>query len=153
MTTVPQALNKRILIVAGMTLLLFLAGIVLLPGIGAYADGVNAQSKPDAPVLAGADKTQEPAPAVTHNTWSTARNGACGGGIGPQIYVAGGGTSSGTTALTEAFKVSKNTWQTLAPLPQAAIVPGSAVYKGRLYCFGGVDPSGNPISNKQVYQP
>ena len=68
-------------------------------------------------------------------------------------YVAGGGTGGGTTTLTESFKVSKNTWKTLAPLPQATLVPGSAVYKGQLYCFGGLNPSGSPINTVQIYQP
>lgn len=96
------------------------------------------------------------------NAWTsfnpdpTGRNGACGGGIGSHMYVAGGYTGSGPDlTLTESFEVSKNAWKTLAPLPQSTLIPGSAVYKGRLYCFGGVSSyeGGVPINNVQIYQP
>jgi N-acetylneuraminic acid mutarotase len=93
------------------------------------------------------------------NSWKsftsdpTVRNGACAGSIGPQMYVAGG---TGPLTLTESFKVSKNKWTTLAPMPQAAAVPGSAVYKGLLYCIGG-SSSGvigqGILGNVQIYQP
>jgi len=98
------------------------------------------------------------------NTWSslkadpTARNGACTGSIGTQLYVAGGYTGGGpgtpAMSLTESFKVSNNTWTTLAPLPQATVFAGSAVYNGLLYCIGGSDAYlGKVLSNVQIYQP
>jgi len=96
------------------------------------------------------------------NTWSsfapdpTGRNGACGGGIGQKMYVAGGydGNIGADMSLTEAFKVSTNTWKTLAPMPTATLFPGSAVYKGQLYCLGGATAyNGTPMANVQIYQP
>ncbi|MGO8985384.1 MAG: Kelch repeat-containing protein [Terriglobales bacterium] len=93
------------------------------------------------------------------NAWTsltadpTARTGACGGAIGPSLYVAGG-YSTGTITLTESFKLSKNTWKTLADMPQATLLPGSAVYKGQLYCIGGITTfEGTLLGNVQIYQP
>jgi len=101
------------------------------------------------------------------NTWTsfmsdpTPRNAACGGGIGGEMYVAGGypGGPPGTPAmsLTESFNVSTNTWETLVPMPQAAMWDGaaaSAVYQGKLYCFGGWSSYvGTVLGNVQIYQP
>ena len=98
------------------------------------------------------------------NVWTslksdpTARNTACGGGIGSMLYIAGGypGGNPGTPAisLNESFKSSKNTWATLAPMPQAAMFGGSAVYKGLLYCISGsASFGGAALNNVQIYQP
>jgi uncharacterized repeat protein (TIGR03803 family) len=97
---------------------------------------------------------------ASSNSWTsfkadpTPRNGACGGGIGPQMYVAGGYQGGPALDLTESFTVSTNTWKTLAPMPQATVSPGSAVYKGQLYCIGGSTAQpGTVLSNVQIYQP
>lgn len=37
-------------------------------------------------------------------------------------------------------------------MPQATLLPGSAVYKGQLYCFGGLYLEG-ALNNVQIYQP
>jgi len=98
------------------------------------------------------------------NTWSslkadpTARNGACAGSTGAQLYVAGGYPAGGpgTPAFktNESFSVGKNTWTTLAPLPQVTVFAGATVDNGLLYCIGGVDAyEGNLLSNVQIYQP
>ena len=95
------------------------------------------------------------------NTWSsltadpTARGFACYGSIGPKLYVAGGNDDQWTAeGVTESFQLSKNVWKTLAPIAQPTISPGSAVYKGRLYCIGGWDAwNGNILNNVQAYQP
>jgi N-acetylneuraminic acid mutarotase len=56
--------------------------------------------------------------------------------------------------LTESFNVSNNIWTTLAPLPQATVFAGSAVYNGLLYCIGGADANlGKVLSKVQIYQP
>lgn len=96
------------------------------------------------------------------NTWTslasdpTPRNGACGGAIGARLYVAGGYNGSGPDmTLTESFNLPKNAWKPLAPMPQATLWGGSAVYKGQLYCFGGA-PSyggGSALDYVQIYQP
>ena len=98
------------------------------------------------------------------NSWTsfnpdpTGRNGACGGSIGPQLYIAGGySTVTGLTGVTDAFKLSKNTWKTLASMPLATLASGSAVNKGLLYCVGGADSGSlyhNTVyNNVQIYQP
>ena len=72
------------------------------------------------------------------------------------MYAAGGADSLQQPALSvmESFKLSKNTWTTLAPMPQAALAPGAAVYKKQLYCFGGwTAVGGSVLNNVQIYQP
>jgi len=93
------------------------------------------------------------------NTWTsltadpTARTGVCGGAIGSAMYVAGG-YSLQTVTLTESFKPSNKKWTTLAAMPQATLLPGSAVYKKQLYCIGGITTfEGTLLGNVQVYQP
>jgi N-acetylneuraminic acid mutarotase len=88
---------------------------------------------------------------ATTNSWTSLapdpmpRNGTCTG-ITDKVFVAGG---NGTA--TESFNLSKNTWKTLAPMPVPTQFPGSAVYKGQLYCFGGY--WGGALNNVQIYQP
>ena len=93
------------------------------------------------------------------NTWTsvtadpTARTGACGGAIGAAMYVAGGYDFQ-TVTLTESFKLSSKKWATLAPMPQAALLPASAIYKKQLYCIGGITTfEGTVLGNVQIYQP
>lgn len=96
------------------------------------------------------------------NAWTsltpdpTPKNQTCTGVIGGKLYVAGG--SNGywpASSWTESFslKLSKNAWKTLASMPQATLAPGSAVYKGQLYCFGGFYTGGDYLNNVQIYQP
>jgi len=100
---------------------------------------------------------------ATTNNWTefasdpTARVYSCFGSIGAKFYDVGGYLNNAGAAATvnESFQLSKNKWTTtLAPLPQGTMLAGSAVYKGRLYCFGGwATWEGAPISNVQIYQP
>ena len=95
---------------------------------------------------------------ATTNTWRTlagdptARFASCFGSIGQKFYDVAGQPSP---TVTEVFKLSTNKWTTtLAPIPQSTIFPGSAVYKGKLYCFGGwASWMGSIIGNVQIYQP
>jgi N-acetylneuraminic acid mutarotase len=96
---------------------------------------------------------------ATTNVWTsltpdpTPRNGACGGAIGAKMYVAGGYKGYWPAiSLTESFSPSEDTWKTIASMPQATLFPGSVVYKGRLYCFGGFVQQGG-LNNAQIYQP
>jgi hypothetical protein len=61
MTVISRIFNKGFFVILGLTALFSLAGIILLPGLGTYADEVQAQTRP-----AGAE-----APAVNHNTWTS----------------------------------------------------------------------------------
>jgi N-acetylneuraminic acid mutarotase len=98
---------------------------------------------------------------VSTNAWTslsadpTARGFACFGSIGSELYVAGGTDTQGPAlSVTESYRLSKNAWKTLASIPQATIAPGSAVYKGRLYCFGGWTAwNGSVLDDVQIYQP
>jgi N-acetylneuraminic acid mutarotase len=88
----------------------------------------------------------------------TPRNAACGGAIGTQLYVAGGYNTAGWAySLTESLDRSNNTWTRLADMPQRSVLGASAVYNGKLYCFGGADGwfvSGiTYLNNVQIYQP
>jgi hypothetical protein len=41
-------------------------------------------------------------------------------------------------------------------MPQASVFPGSAIYKGKLYCIGGTSVFGvssTDLGNVQIYQP
>jgi len=100
---------------------------------------------------------------ATTNTWtslaadSTAREGTCSAVIGTLLYDAGGYINNGgaATAVNESFSLSANKWtSTLAAMPQGVMFPGSAVYNGQLYCFGGEATwLANPVNNVQIYQP
>jgi hypothetical protein len=83
-----------------------------------------------------------------------ARAATCTGAVGLRLYRAGGlgGDWGRPISLTERFSLSKNNWKTLASIPQPVALPGSAVYKGRLYCLGGMY-DWIPLSNVQIYQP
>jgi N-acetylneuraminic acid mutarotase len=113
----------------------------------------------DGNTLSGESGDNEGYDAAT-NTWTaykpdpTRRNGACGGGIGSKMYV-GGGYNGGESdfKLTESFEVSTDAWTRVASMPKATLVPGSAVYKGKLYCFGGLNPRGDVFNYVQIYQP
>jgi N-acetylneuraminic acid mutarotase len=94
------------------------------------------------------------------NAWTplnadpTARQGTCGGAIGSLLYSAAG-WNGGTENLTvnESFTLSNGNWKTLAPIPVGTQDGGSAVYKGKLYCFGGFLGNGKTVGNLQIYQP
>jgi hypothetical protein len=96
---------------------------------------------------------------ISTNTWTslkadpTARGFACFGSISSILYVAGGTDTQGPAlSVTESYQL--NVWKTLAPIPQATIAPGSAVYNGRLYCFGGWTAwNGSILGSVQIYQP
>ena len=85
------------------------------------------------------------------------RSLACSGSIGANLYVAGGyyGPPVFLSNLHESFNMPGNVWTTLAPMPQAAMATGSAVYGGRLYCLGGTLAYWAPgaLNNVQIYQP
>jgi len=99
---------------------------------------------------------------VATNKWTSLkadpnpRNAACGGAIGSQMYVAGGGNVNGPALnSTESFTLSGNAWSSLDSMRLDAVAPGSAVYSGQLYCIGGwaSSPDGTLLSAVQIYQP
>jgi N-acetylneuraminic acid mutarotase len=93
---------------------------------------------------------------VSTNVWTSLtadpspRNAACFGSTKKGLlYVAGGADLGPALSVTESFKLSTKAWTTLAPMPQAVGIPGSAVYKNVLYCIGGA--SGGDIFQNTVY--
>jgi uncharacterized protein (TIGR03437 family) len=82
----------------------------------------------------------------------------CFGAIGGMLYLAGGQTSGQPSTATELYSLQSNSWTTgLAPMPNATLIPGSAVVGGALYCFGGSN-NPNPLTGAifdyvQIYQP
>ena len=100
---------------------------------------------------------------ATTNSWRTLaadptpRVATCFGSVGQKFYDVGGYLNNGGAAATinERYTLSTNTWRTtFAPIPRGTMFPGSAVYKGKLYCFGGkASIFGNDINNVQIYQP
>jgi N-acetylneuraminic acid mutarotase len=102
---------------------------------------------------------------ATTNVWSsltpdpTPRSHTCNGVLNTSLYSVGGagGAAETAIALNEAFTLSKNKWITKASIPQAVAAPGSAVYKGLLYCFGGSweisIPPGTVYNDVQIYHP
>jgi UPF0716 family protein affecting phage T7 exclusion len=46
MIAISRIFNKGFFVILGLTLLFSLAGIILLPGLGTYADEVQAQTQP-----------------------------------------------------------------------------------------------------------
>ncbi|MGP0019298.1 MAG: choice-of-anchor tandem repeat GloVer-containing protein [Candidatus Sulfotelmatobacter sp.] len=99
---------------------------------------------------------------ATTNTWTsltadpTAREASCYG-VSGVLYDVGGYINNGGAATTvnESFTSSSDKWTTtLASIPQGTMFPGSAVYNGQLFCFGGESTwTGSPIGNVQIYQP
>jgi N-acetylneuraminic acid mutarotase len=100
---------------------------------------------------------------ATTNTWRelaadpTARVATCFGAIGQKLYDVGGYLNNGGAAATvnESYTLSTNKWKTtLAPIPHGTMFPFSAVYNGKLYCFGGrASYFGSIINRVQIYQP
>ena len=95
------------------------------------------------------------------NVWTplkadpTPRNAACSGRLSGGLYIAGGYLGSGAALNSnEVFMLSFDKWKARAPMPQAALFPGSAVYGGKLFCIGGSEFFGTAVlNNVQVYQP
>ena len=112
----------------------------------------------------GGDNGDNEAYTIATNSWKsltsdpTARNGACGGAIGANLFVSDGNTGGNSpVSLNESFNLKKNKWTTLTAMPNTVTDPGSAVYKGRLYCIGGgnnaVPPNNTVYNYVQIYQP
>jgi N-acetylneuraminic acid mutarotase len=96
------------------------------------------------------------------NTWRTLardptpRVATCFGSIGQGFYDVGGyiGNLHDAARVNRSYTLSTNKWTTHTAIPQGIMLPGSAVYKGKLYCFGGkASPLGNVLNNVQIYQP
>ena len=146
MTAVDGMFNRGFCVVLPLTILLFLAGIVVLPS---YADQAEAQGE-----SAGAE-----APAVTHNTWTsgaampTAVKFSMTGLIKNQIYVVGGVTETAIVADNQVYNPVSNTWSAAASMPVATFDDASAVVKNILYVFGGSQDGTSATNAVWAYNP
>src|SRR5271167_3732626 len=115
-----------------------------------------------APALqAQTDSAGEPAPAVTHNTWTsgaampTARMSAAAVVSGTDIHVIDGYNPGGFTGANEIYNTKKNIWTTGASDPNPRGFVAYAVVNKILYVFGGsngsalldITESYNPATN------
>lgn len=98
---------------------------------------------------------------IATNSWkelesdTTARNAQCYGVVGSDLYDTSGGAGGSSYTLNESFSLARDTWTTLSPIPQGTAWAGSVVYKGKLYCIGGLAawPNGPWLNKVQIYQP
>lgn len=104
--------------------------VVIAAGNQAFAQG-------------GIWETKAPMPAAR---WS-----AAGGVINGKLYVAGGGSGTGSLATLEVYDPATNTWATKAPMPTARNGAGGAVINGKLYVVGGQD--NQKLATLEVYDP
>ena len=74
------------------------------------------------------------------------------------LYVIGGqgepGSSTGATADVDAFDATTAAWRTIAPLPSPRFDAAAAAGgDGRIYVFGGVDPTGQNVGTVSRLDP
>ena len=152
MTTAYPAFKKGCLFLTLITLL-FLVGIVVLPGLGP----TYAEEAPDQTSLA------DTAPAINHNTWTsgaampTARYAVATGVIGTNVYVVGGASNNSVLNVNEIYNTKTNTWTTGASMPTARLIPAAAVVNNILYVIGGCDAGcatgGGAMTVNEAYDP
>ena len=146
MTWPYRVFTKGFFIILALTTLLFLAGIIVLPG---YADQAEAQSE-----LAGAE-----APTVTHNTWTsgatmpTALVFSTAALLKNEIYVVGGNNGTEQVADVQIYNPVTNAWSTGPSYPTGIGSASSAVVKNILYVFGGSSDGVNPTNAVWAYNP
>lgn len=95
------------------------------------------------------------------NSWNflandpTPRSSPCKGAKGMKMYVAGGANNFGNALnVMEAYNFSTNQWTKKALVPHATEGPGSVIFQGLLYCFGGRSAfQGAMLNNLQIYHP
>jgi DNA-binding CsgD family transcriptional regulator/N-acetylneuraminic acid mutarotase len=73
--------------------------------------------------------------------------------VGNRIFVPGGRTAEGkATTIVEVFDVTSNAWSEVKPLPRPVYTYALAVYKNKVYLFGGRNDRGYANSTF-VYDP
>jgi N-acetylneuraminic acid mutarotase len=60
------------------------------------------------------------------------------------LYVAGGRDTGGQYAATYGYDFDTDSWATVASMPATNNVPGSAVFSGQMWIFGGGNPFASP---------
>ena len=75
------------------------------------------------------------------------------GVINGKFYVASGNNGSTEVNTLYIYDIATNTWTTGPVVPTPVTAPGSAVYQGKLYLFGGGAPFPTTITTTQIYDP
>lgn len=144
-----RTLNEGFFVILGLTTLLVVAGIIVLPGMGSWVDLAQAQTE-----AAGAQ-----APAVNHNTWTsgaplpTPVAFATGAVLKNEIYVVGGNNGTANVDDVQIYNPVTNTWSTGPSYPTAIGSASSAVVGNVLYVFGGTSDGVNPTNAVWAYNP
>jgi len=73
--------------------------------------------------------------------------------INGKLYVASGNSGGGEVPNLQVYDIATNTWSAGAPVPTPVTGPGSAVYQGKLYLFGGAAPFPTTTTITQIYDP
>ena len=98
----------------------------------------------DASGAAHADGWRDGAPMTTARAY--------GGGalVGDDLYVIGGGSTSGPRSLTEVYDTLGDIWRAAAALPVGLEQFGIAVEDGKIYVAGGFETAGPDSETKEV---
>src|SRR5207249_3045536 len=70
-----------------------------------------------------------------------------------KIYNIAGFTLGGQTTTTRIYDIATNIWTTGAVVPTPVTGPGSTVFQGKLYLFGGGAPFPTTTTATQIYDP
>jgi Kelch motif len=118
-------------------------------------------AKPKVTVTAGAKTRPLPPQGTCPTPWSFVASmpqdlyGAGGASDGTFFYSAGGYSFTTETTLDVVFRYDPgtDTWDTMASMPQAVIMPTAVYYPptNKIYVFGGEDIDGNNFSITRIY--
>ena len=96
---------------------------------------------------------------IASNAWTSGEpvglNEPCSGALGGLFYVFGGTSNGPAEKDALQYDLSSNQWTSLAALPHAEGGMAGAVYKNKIYCFGGTNHDvGGAFSRRlQIYRP
>ena len=91
---------------------------------------------------------------IASDSWNTslpvvpvALGGFGSGLIDDVLYVAGGRDLGGQYPGVYGYDMENNAWTTLTPMPSPNNVPGTAVFSGQLWVYGGGNPFDSPLAD------
>ncbi len=105
------------------------------------------------------DQAKAQAPALTHNTWTsaaplpTAVSSPAAAVLKNEIYVVGGSDATGNVADVQIYNPVTNAWGTGPSYPAAVSAASAAVVNNVLYVFGGTPGGGTPSNAAWAYNP
>lgn len=96
---------------------------------------------------------------ISKNRWqsfenlSPAREGTAVASYKTELFVIGGETLEGVSALNQSFDTRSNRWAQRASKPTAVKNALALLVAGKLYVFGGEKQDGNPTDLLEIYDP